>query len=375
MPPPANATRRWSWLPRTRTSPQFWVLHVGGWGGVFLVGYLSLLSNSKPEGFGRVWFAVATTGFLGTLGLRRALQALAAEPPLRVTMRLLVPALAVSASMALTYELFARQHWCGGCLSFSPLGFATYTAFQMYIIVGWCSLYLVITTNRQLQRQTEALLLATDTAHQAQLKMLRYQLTPHFLFNTLNAVSTLLLDRDSVTANRVVHGLSAFLRYTLDADPMQHVTLRQEVDAITLYLDIEKIRFSDRMALTVDVSPECWRARVPSLLLQPLLENAVKFSVAKSTSGASIELRARRDGGWLVLSVVDDGPGDPRLLESALVGDDTPPRGGVGLSNTRNRLQALYGSRQDFRVGNRSPRGFEAEVWLPFDAAGPVQHD
>jgi two-component system LytT family sensor kinase len=345
----------------------FWLLHVGGWGGVFLVGYLSLLSSSKPEGFGRVWFAVATTGFLGTLGLRYVLRSLAHRPPLRVAMLLVVPALAVSAAMALTYELFARLQWCGGCLPFSPLGFAAYTAFQMYVVVGWCSLYLVITTSRQLQRQTEALLLATDTAHQAHLKMLRYQLTPHFLFNTLNAVSTLLLDRQTATANRMVHGLSTFLRYTLDADPMQQVTLRQEVDAIALYLDIEKIRFSDRMDVAIDISPECWRALVPSLLLQPLIEYAVKFGVATSTGGATIELHARRDGEWLTLSVVDDGPGDRRGREGGLARDGDTPGGGVGLANTRDRLRALYGDRQAVRVFNRSPRGFGVEVQLPFD--------
>ena len=369
--PTASATRSVALpSPRTHTSLQFWLLHAGGWGGVFLVGYLSLLSNSKPEGFGRVWLAVAATGCLGTLGLRYLLRAFAHRPPLRVAVLLAIPALAVSAAMALTCELFARLHWCGGCLPFSPLGFAAYTAFQLYVIVGWCSLYLVITTNRRLQRQTEALLLATDTAHQAHLKMLRYQLTPHFLFNTLNAVSTLLLDRETTTASRMLHGLSAFLRYTLDADPMQRVTLRQEVDAIRQYLDIERIRFSDRMEVTIDINPECWPALVPNLLLQPLIENAVKFGVAKSISGATIELHARRDGDRLVLSVLDDGPGDARVREDDPSRDGAPARGGVGLSNIRDRLRALYGDRQAVRVSTRSPHGFVAEVQLPFEAAG-----
>ncbi|HTU98950.1 MAG TPA: histidine kinase [Luteitalea sp.] len=360
-------------LPTSRagTSTQFWLLHVGGWGGVFLVGYLSLLANSKPDGFGRVWFAVAATGFLGTLGLRVLLRSFADQPPVRVALLLVLPALIVSAAMAATYEVFARLHWCGGCVSFSPLGFGLYTAFQMYVVAGWCSLYLVITTNRQLQRQATALLHATDTAHEAQLKMLRYQLTPHFLFNTLNAVSTLLLDRDTATANRMVHGLSAFLRYTLDADPMQRVTLKQEVDAATLYLDIERIRFSDRMHVTLDVGPDCWPALVPSLLLQPLLENAVKFAVARNTRGATIVLRARRDTDWLHLAVEDDGPGaaapnaDVHQSRTAVT-----PGVGVGLSNTRERLRALHGDRQEMCVANRAPHGFSVEVRLPFDVAG-----
>lgn len=349
-----------------RTRGQFWLLHVGGWAGVFLVGYLSLLNNSKPEGFARVWLAVATTGFLGTLALRQLIRRLADRPPLRIALLLVVPALGVSAAMALTYDVFARMQWCGGCEPFSPLGFATYTAFQMYVVAGWCSLYLVITTTRQLQRQTEALLTATDMAHQAHMKMLRYQLTPHFLFNTLNAVSTLLLDRDTATAHRMVHGLSAFLRYTLDADPMQRVTLRQEIDALTRYLDIERIRFSDRMTVSVRVSPECWDARMPSLLLQPLVENAVKFAVARSARGAAIEVDARREGEWLLVSVADDGPGPPSAQPPE---DARSPqvRGGVGLSNTRERLRAVYGDRQAVRAMPRTPHGFIAEVQIPFE--------
>ena len=119
------------------------------------------------------------------------------------------------------------------------------------------------------------------------------------------------------------------------------------------------------MTVTTDIGPECWRALVPSLLLQPLLENAVKFGVAKNTVGATIELHARRDGEWLMLSVVDDGPGDRR--EGGLARDGDTPGGGVGLSNTRDRLRALYGDRQAVRVFNRSPRGFGAHVQLPFD--------
>jgi LytS/YehU family sensor histidine kinase len=201
-------------------------------------------------------------------------------------------------------------------------------------------------------------------AHQAQLKMLRYQLNPHFLFNTLNAISTLILDRDTPTANRMVQGLSAFLRHSLDNDPMQRVSLQQELEAIQLYLDIEKLRFDARLRLHIDVPEDCRQALLPSLLLQPLIENAIKHAVARRVEGGQIEIHARRSGALLELAVLDDGPG---------CGEGGPaPAGeghGVGLANTRDRLQVLYGERQQFRAGDRAGGGFEVHMQLPFELA------
>ncbi|MCI4568932.1 histidine kinase [Lysobacter sp. CFH 32150] len=355
---------------RWRTESLFWLLHVGGWLGVFLVGYLSLLSNGKPEGFGRVWFAVAATGFIGTLSLRYLLRTFRDTPPLKLALLMVVPILVVSASMGLAYEVFARQGWCGGCLPFSLSSYFSYVTFQMYVVVGWCSLYLVITTNRKLRKQTEAALAATAMAHQAQLKMLRYQLNPHFLFNTLNAISTLLLDRDNATANRMVHSLSAFLRHSLDVDPVQRVTLEEEVRALELYLTIEKVRFGDRMQMNVEIDPECWPAMVPSLLLQPIVENAVKYSVARSSRGGTIVLNAKRDNAWLLLTVLDDGPGSPNEFDVGGSSEGEMTGVGVGLVNTRNRLRALYGDRHSFQASNRSPGGFVVEISLPYEKGG-----
>lgn len=127
-------------------------------------------------------------------------------------------------------------------------------------------------------------------AHQAQLKMLRYQRNPHFLFNTLNAISTLILDNKKHIANNMVTHLSRFLRYSLDNDPMQKITLEQEVDALNLYLNIEKIRFDDRLTLEFLVEEEAAQALIPSMLLQPLVENSIKYAVARSESGGTIRL-------------------------------------------------------------------------------------
>jgi LytS/YehU family sensor histidine kinase len=190
--------------------------------------------------------------------------------------------------------------------------------------------------------------------------MLRYQLNPHFLFNTLNAISTLVLDSQNRTANLAVSRLSEFLRYTLDQDPMKKVTLRQELDALTLYLGIEKLRFGDRLRLEFDVDERAESALVPSLLLPPLVENAMKYAIAPREQGGSVTIIAGIEGGGLRLAIVDDGPGLPA---AAVAGNGR----GVGLRNTRERLKVLYGDAHRVEVVDLSP-GLRVEMRLPLEA-------
>ena len=154
----------------------------------------------------------------------------------------------------------------------------------------WSGLYFGIKYYETLQHQREATLKAAALAQEAQLKMLRYQLNPHFLFNTLNAISTLILDDQTKSRTWRSTRLSDFLRYTLDQDPMKKVTLRQEVDALKLYLEIEKLRFGDRLQLEFDIEDAATRALVPSLLLQPLIENAIKYAVAPREEGGRLRI-------------------------------------------------------------------------------------
>ena len=161
---------------------------------------------------------------------------------------------------------YRPDHWTGYLDGF--MGY-------FYVMLCWSGLYFGIKYYQQLQQQTEQTLKATAAAHQAQLKMLRYQLNPHFLFNTLNAISTLILEKQTENANRMVTRLSSFLRYSLDNDPMQKITLDQEIAALKLYLDIEKVRFEDHLGLELDIGEEASKALIPSLLLQPLVETKV----------------------------------------------------------------------------------------------------
>ncbi len=235
---------------------------------------------------------------------------------------------------------------------------------SFYILLCWSGLYFGIKYYQQLQEQTEQTLKATAAAHQAQLKMLRYQLNPHFLFNTLNAISTLILDGANDTANKAVSRLSDFLRYTLDNDPMSRVTLGSELSALDLYLEIEKVRFGERLVVEKRIQSPAENALVPSLILQPLIENAIKYAISPSEEGGTLRIAAHVQHGVLVMQVSDTGPG---------LGNCTSKHksSGVGLKNTRERLQQLYGDDQAVTLAPNEPSGLTVTINLPFEG----QHD
>jgi LytS/YehU family sensor histidine kinase len=243
------------------------------------------------------------------------------------------------------------------------LGYIGYFGSAVYVMLSWSALYFGAKFARSLARERESALAANAMAHQAQLRMLRYQLNPHFLFNTLNAISTLVLDGRRETANGMVGALSGFLRYSLDSDPEQRVTLNQEIESVRRYLGIEQVRFGDRLRVGILVTPEAGSALVPSLILQPLIENAIKFAVSRREEGGHIELVARAEEGVLEISLRDDGPGS----------DDYVPKSGgghgVGLANTRERLRVLYGDEQSFTIRTCAPRGTLVTLRLPLERA------
>jgi LytS/YehU family sensor histidine kinase len=229
------------------------------------------------------------------------------------------------------------------------------------VMLIWSALYFSIKYYRIFQEVRESALKSAAMAHEAQLKMLRYQLNPHFLFNTLNAISTLVLEKHTDLANRMVTKLSSFLRFSLDNDPMQKITLKQELVALKLYLDIEKVRFEERLNLDIDIGEEANRALIPSLLLQPLVENAVKYGIARSEEGGNLRIAARVFAGDLLLELSDDGPG-VELQEGQI-----PDANGVGLRNTRERLQELYGSHHSIRLSQTDPHGLTISIRIPHE--------
>jgi two-component system LytT family sensor kinase len=191
---------------------------------------------------------------------------------------------------------------------------------------------------------------------QAKLSALKMQLHPHFLFNTLNAIVVLIRQHRVEEADEMLTNLSELLRQTLAGWETQEVPLRREVELINLYLDIQRVRFQDRLTVEMSLSPATANALVPSLLLQPLVENAVRHGVSKSSAPVRIELKSSLRESLLEIQVCDDGPG----VSSEGSGN------GVGLSNTRARLQQLYGERQSLRLEGSAGGGTVVTVVLPY---------
>ena len=208
---------------------------------------------------------------------------------------------------------------------------------------------------------------AESAAREAQLKMLRYQLNPHFLFNTLNAINALVRLEELGKAQGMIQLLSKFLRHSLDQDYVENVTLEEEVASLKLYLDIEKARFEDRLVLEYAIEPDALKAMVPGLILQPIIENSIKYAISESEQGGTIWIAARVQENHLVLEISDTGPG--------LDGKLTLERRGVGLRNTIKRLETLYDSRYSFDVSDREPTGLTVTIRLPLEASEAAFND
>jgi LytS/YehU family sensor histidine kinase len=211
--------------------------------------------------------------------------------------------------------------------------------------------------NRLAEQRIETAVL-NEQVTSAQLDALRRQLEPHFLFNSLNAISALIRDHRNDDAVHMVAGLSECLRRVLETSKQPEVTLGEEVAFLRKYLDVQKFRFADRLQLSLDVPQELHTARVPNLILQPMVENAVKHGIAKRALGGVIRITAQRSDGMLTMTVYNDGPSLPP--------ESDDPQVGVGLSNTRARLQRLYGDAFEFTLRNQEPGGVEASVSVPF---------
>jgi two-component system, LytTR family, sensor kinase len=338
----------------------FWILNIGGWTGYTITAWLGAFAHEKPEAYFAVIAATALSGFLVTLPMRILFRRLWTSTPIKLA----------TVGLVACYGIALGWRWLQNYLYYDwvksdwhPQGFMEYVGGVMgsfYILLCWSGLYFGIKYYQQLQEQTEQTLKATAAAHQAQLKMLRYQLNPHFLFNTLNAISTLILDGANATANKAVSRLSDFLRYTLDNDPMSQVTLGSELDAIDLYLEIEKVRFGDRLVIEKSIESPAEHALVPSLILQPLIENAIKYAISPKEEGGTLRIAARVQRGVLVLQLTDTGPGLGN-------GDSKQKSSGVGLKNTRERLQQLYGDNQAFTLAPNEPSGLSITINLPFE--------
>jgi two-component system, LytTR family, sensor kinase len=350
---------------RSSRNVLFWSLHAAGWAAYGITQYVGALFYPNSASYARMWLVVTIAGFVLSSPMRYIYRRLWGSPPrstiVGVLLTCYITALALRLVINLAYIQFVEPDWHVQEI-FELFGGALSTA---YLLLCWSGLYFGIKFYESKRQQEEAMLKAVALAQEAQLKMLRYQLNPHFLFNTLNAISTLILDNQNRKANHAITRLSEFLRYTLDQDPMKKITLRQEIEALDLYLGTERLRFGERLRLEYAIEEEALNALVPSLLLQPLLENSLKYAVSAREQGGLVRIEGRTREGLLELSVIDDGPG----LQSGVPAGE---RRGVGLANTRERLAVLYGQNYRFAALNTHP-GLRVDMALPLEIAVPAE--
>jgi len=342
--------------------PSFWRMQMMGWGCFYLMGIV----GSIPDIFRRPWVLRDNAVSLAFMFLCSC----ALHPFCRSLLR-----------RAPSWAAFARRAavWCmaGGAFAafataLTLVGFkkivwpnvAGKSAQYAFALVLWCSLYLSIKQWQQSVEERERLLRAETEAREARLSALRYQLNPHFLFNSLNAVSTLVLDGNAPAATRMLAQIGELLRTSLDNEVIPEVELAQEMAFTERYLAIEQARLGERLQVDLTISSETLDALVPSMLLQPLVENAVRHGVVPVIEGGRIAIESGLHGGRMRIVIRNSGP---RRAE-------TQKENGIGLNNTLERLRALYGAnQQQLLVEWPESGGCQVTVELPFRKAPHTQ--
>lgn len=337
-----------------------------GWSGHFLQRAVSVLANDNPWQYLVVLLINTVTGFsislilsvlYGWLIRQRALVTWTA------TLVALVAAVAVySLINAWVFQVYSEDAQTG--IVQRMVGLA---GLDLTVLGAWSALYYAINYFIQVEEQTDRLERLEAQATSAQLAMLRYQLNPHFLFNTLNSISTLVLLKQTEPANAMLTRLSSFLRHTLVMQPGGKVSIAQEVETLKLYLDIERMRFEERLRTVFRIDPAAARATIPSLLLQPLVENAIKYAVSPQEEGARISVTAQVVGDRVRVIVADTGPGPGERREPT--SGQPPVSTGVGLANIRNRLAQAYGEAHRFQIDNPPEGGFTVTLEFPYEPA------
>jgi two-component system LytT family sensor kinase len=346
-------------LARARTRAALWLTLVF-WGATYLLSALAIYLSGNPQWSAIVATRIATTllglGFCYLIHLLLKNRRLTTTKARMIALALVVPVLAEIFAWA---NFFAQQAVdpSQNLQNFNWSDAIRTILFWTWCFLAWAGLYLALMygfdVNEEQRRSAEL----RERAHIAQLRALHSQINPHFLFNSLNSVSALILDKDTEKAEEMVVKLARFLRLGLAADPTQKIPLDLEIELQRSYLEIEQARYPD---LSVHVSmPEPLKgALVPSLILQPIVENAIKYGVAAAPPNAVISIEARAEGGALLLEVTDSGKGS------------SPQSGGsgIGLANVRQRIALIYGeSLSGLSAGHDSEGRFRVEVALPLE--------
>ncbi|HKC10743.1 MAG TPA: histidine kinase [Vicinamibacteria bacterium] len=355
-------------MKRPANGTLFWIFQCGGWAAFGAVMFSWGLEYwSWPEALLNKMFLVLL-GFSLTLILRGAYRRLHPRPVPPLIFGFVVVALSFAGALlwreahevlfGAASGILRGEAW-NWTLVRVPLGLFLYDGF---VLLTWSLLYNGIRTWMELEEQTRRAGRAEALAREARLRALQFQLEPHFLFNTLNAISTLVVEGSRPEATRMIARLSDFLRLTLESGDTPEISVARELEFVRGYLDIEQARFGDRLATSIEAGSEVMEGLVPALILQPLLENAVKHGVRQRDGCGRVTISVTRDGGVLRLAVTDNGPG---------LDENRGKRQGLGLANTAARLMELYGPASRFELVSKDGCGVSAAIEIPFRTTHP----
>ncbi|MEN2787164.1 sensor histidine kinase [Sphingomonas qilianensis] len=340
-------------------SRAFWTLQAAGWSGYLILRSVSSISNGPSLEVLIPVIIESIVGYCITLLLSTLYGVYRRLPRISgVLLTILTLAAATLLYSVLNAFSFSFIKLDNPGLNLNLVLGTVFLSFT--VLAGWSALYFGINFYLIVEEQIDQLETLGNQASSAQLAMLRYQLNPHFLFNTLNSISTLVLLKQTERANTMLSRLSSFLRYTLANEATANVTLAQEVETLKLYLEIEKMRFEERLRPVFDIDPRVEKTQLPSLLLQPLVENAIKYAVTPKEEGAEIRVTARLAGDRVQIAVSDTGPGLHEMKARPSLST------GVGLANIRERLAQAFGPDHSFDARSRPDGGFEVEIEIPF---------
>jgi two-component system, LytTR family, sensor kinase len=287
----------------------------------------------------------------------------------------IIPTAAVHLAAFATISLAGEAWFAALQMLFNPWGYPQRPTFMdawrmsvLFQVLTYLVVYaLILTVTYVMDARERMAVQMTETARlseelsKSQLAALRRQIEPHFMFNTLNSITGLVRDHRNDAAVNMIVGLSEFLRRALEDSHRSQVTLAEEVEYLQRYLDIQKVRFGERLQISLDIPAELLRAQVPNLLLQPLVENAIKHGIAQRAAGGAIRIAGARRNGGLYLSVYNDAPDVPTECQ--------PTHAGVGIHNLRTRLQILHGEESDLQLNYADSGAVEAVVTLPLKEA------
>jgi len=350
----------------SKQSHQFWTLQIAGWLGYAFVVFLAIIRPQLSEPnfnlSGQIInLAVETmSGFLLSyfqwLLIRRIVHL-----PLK---NMLFFSFFSAALLGLVYNVIKmssfkvivfHQHWNE---AWNMLEFGGWLMFSLTTMFVWTAIFFIMLYNTKLQKEHEMLLRAQTSAKDAQLQMLRYQLNPHFMFNTMNAISTLIYKHENDKANEMLDKLCEFFRYSLDDKAKSKTNLYKELALLDLYLSIEKVRFADRLNINMQISDEVLNCHVPSMLLQPLVENSIKYAIEPRKVAGTITITAEKQDSRLIIQVLDNGDGQSNVVSNGF---------GIGMSNTKARLDAMFSGDYEINITDNDQKGTTVVISIPFE--------